>query len=88
MAGGCSPSWTADGKQLYYDVGDKLVLGPIQNVGTFEFGAPSVLPIHLNEFATLGPMAPGERFPVLEPLSAGQSYPQEVILNRTGTLKQ
>jgi serine/threonine protein kinase/Tol biopolymer transport system component len=94
--GGSSPSWSADGKQLYYTVRDKLMLVPIQNreqnrgqnLDTFEFGAPSALPIHLNEFATLGPVAPGERFPVLKPLSVGQSHPQEVILNWTGTLKQ
>src|ERR1700694_1648916 len=86
--GGGSPSWSADGKQLYYSIGDKLMLVPIQNVETFEFGAPSALPIHLNEFATLGPVAPGERFPALKPLSGGQAHPQEVILNWSGTLKQ
>jgi Tol biopolymer transport system component len=86
--GGSSPSWSADGKQLYYAIGDKLMLVPIQNIETFEFGAPSALPIHRNEFATLGPVAPGERFPALKPLSGGQSHPQEVILNWTGTLKQ
>src|SRR5208282_1269901 len=86
--GGSSASWSADGKQLYYTIGDKLMLVPIQNAETFEFGAPSALPIHLNEFASLGPVAPGERFPALKPLSGGQSNPQEVILNWTGTLKQ
>jgi eukaryotic-like serine/threonine-protein kinase len=86
--GGSSPSWSGDGKQLYYTVGDKLMLVPIQNVETFGFGAPAALPIHLNEFAALGPVAPGERFPALKPLSGGQSNPQEVILNWTGTLKQ
>jgi len=86
--GGVGPSWSADGKQLYYRIGDKLMLVPVQNVETFEFGAPSALPIHLNEFDALGPVAPGERFPALRPLSGGQSHPQEVILNWTGTLKQ
>jgi Tol biopolymer transport system component len=86
--GGSSPSWSADGKQLYYAVGDKLMMVPIQNVETFGFGAPIALPIHLNEFAALGPVAPGERFPALKPMSGGQSNPEEVILNWTGTLKQ
>ncbi|MGC1788807.1 MAG: protein kinase [Terriglobales bacterium] len=86
--GGGNPSWSADGKQLYYHIGDKLMLVPVQNVATFEFGAPSALPIHLNEFSTVGPVAPGERFPALKPQSGGQSHPQEVILNWTGTLKQ
>ncbi len=49
--GGSSPSWSADGKQLYYASGDKLMLAPIQNVDTFEFGAAAALPIHLNDFA-------------------------------------
>jgi Tol biopolymer transport system component/tRNA A-37 threonylcarbamoyl transferase component Bud32 len=86
--GGTSPSWSADGKQLYYAIADKLMLVAIQNPETFEFGAPAALPIHLNEFATLGPGAPGERFPALKPLNGGQSHPQEVVLNWTRTLKQ
>jgi eukaryotic-like serine/threonine-protein kinase len=86
--GGNSPSWSADGKQLYYTSGDKLMSAPIQNVDTFEFGAAAALPVHVNEFATLGPPAPGERFPVLKPLSGGQSQPQEVIFNWTGILKK
>jgi hypothetical protein len=64
------------------------MLVPIQNAEKFEFGAPSAPPIHMNEFAALGPLAPGERFPALKVLGGGQSNPQEVILNWTGTLKQ
>jgi hypothetical protein len=61
---------------------------PIQNVDTFEFGAPVALPLHLNEFETLGPVAPGERFLALKSLGGGQAHPQEVILNWAGALKQ
>lgn len=86
--GGSNPSWSADGKQLHYDAGDKLMLVPIQKVEPFEFGAPIALPIHFNEFAAVGPVAPGGLFPVLKPLSAGQAHPQVVVLNWTGTLKQ
>jgi serine/threonine protein kinase len=86
--GGSDPSWSADGKQIYYTIGDKLMSVPIQNVETFQFGAPVLLPLHVNEFAALGPVAPGERFPALKALTGGQSHPQEVILNWTGTLKQ
>jgi Tol biopolymer transport system component len=86
--GGNAPSWSADGKQIYYTVGDKLLSVPIQNADTFQFGTPSELPMHVNDFTTLGPVAPGERFPALKALSGGQAHPQEVILNWTGTLKQ
>jgi eukaryotic-like serine/threonine-protein kinase len=86
--GGGSASWSTDGKQLYYTIGDKLMLVAIQNTDNFEFGAPTALPMHVSEFAALGPVAPGERFPALKALSGGQSLPQEVILNWTGTLKQ
>jgi serine/threonine protein kinase len=85
--GGGSVSWSADGKQLYYTIGDKLMMVPIQNLETFQFGTPSALPMHVNEFAALGPVAPGGRFPALKALSGGQSQPQEVILNWTGILK-
>jgi Tol biopolymer transport system component len=86
--GGNSPSWSADGTQLYYHSGDKLMVVPVQNAETFQFGAPAPAPIHLNEFDALGSVAPGERFPALKPLSGGQSKPQEVVLHWTGTLKQ
>jgi Tol biopolymer transport system component len=86
--GGVLPSWAADGKQIYYSSGDKLMSVPITNTETFEFGAPVQQPLHVNEFAALGPIAPGDRFPALKALSGGQSHPQEVILNWTGTLKQ
>jgi serine/threonine protein kinase/WD40 repeat protein len=86
--GGNSPSWSEDGKKLYYESGDKVMLVEIQNVETFEFGTPTALPIHVNEFFSLGPVAPGERFPALRPLSGGQEHPQEVVLNWTGLLKQ
>jgi hypothetical protein len=86
--GGAIPSWSANGKQLYYITGSKLMVAAIQNVETFEFGAPSALAIHLSEFDAIGPVAPGERFPALKPLSGGPSNAQEVVLNWTGTLKQ
>ena len=86
--GGTLASWSPDGKHLYYANADKLMSVTIQNPETFEFGAPSALPIHVNEFAGIGPAAAGERFPALKPLSGGQSLPQEVILNWTGMLKQ
>jgi Tol biopolymer transport system component len=86
--GGSAAAWSADGKQIYYTNGDKLMAVAIQNVETFQFGAPNALPLHVNEFAALGPPAPGERFPALKALSGGQAHPQEVILNWTGTLKQ
>jgi eukaryotic-like serine/threonine-protein kinase len=83
---GIAPSWTADGKQLYYTAGDKLMVVPIQNLETFQFGAPTPLLMHVNDFASLGPVAPGGRFAALKALSGGQ-HPQEVILNWTGILK-
>ncbi len=86
--GGGSPSWSADGKQIYYTIGDKLMSVPVTNLENFEFGAPVQQPLHVSEFAALGLSAPGDRFPALKPLSGGQSHPQEVILNWTGTLKQ
>jgi serine/threonine protein kinase len=45
--------------------------------------AVKILPDHLSD----NPDAK-QRFPALKPLGGGQSNPQEVILNWTGTLKQ
>ena len=87
-SGGTLASWSPDGKHLYYANADKLMSVTIQNPETFEFGAPLALPIHLNDFVSVGPVAAGERFPALKALSGGQSLPQEVILNWTGILKQ
>ncbi len=86
--GGTAPAWSADGKALYYTSGDKLMSVPVQNVDKFEFGAPAVLPIHLNEFAAIGPPAPGERFPALKAAGGEQSNPQEVVFHWTATLKK
>lgn len=86
--GGNGPSWSPDGKQLYYHNADKLMLVPITNAETFQFGAPTALPIHLNDFASVGPGVAGGRFPALKPLSGGHATPQQVILNWTGRLKQ
>jgi hypothetical protein len=88
MLAAAPPSWSTDGKQLYYGIRGKLMVLAIQNVDTFEFGAPSALAIQLNELDAIGPVAPGERFPALKPISGGQANPQEVILNWTGTLQQ
>jgi hypothetical protein len=86
--GGGNPSWSADGKQLYYTNVDKLMVVAIQNADTFQFGAPTALPIHVSEFAALGPVAPGEKFPALKALSGGQQHPQEVVLNWVGMVKR
>ena len=86
--GGFNPSWSEDGKHLYYTSGDKLMSVPIQNLETFEFGAAAALPLHVSEFAAVGPPAPGERFPALKSVSGGQSHPLEVVLNWTSTLKK
>jgi Tol biopolymer transport system component len=86
--GGDFPTWSADGKQLYYTSGDKLMSAPVQNVEKFEFGAAAALPVHVNDFAKLGPPGPGERFPALKPISGGRPQPQEVIFNWPGILKK
>jgi len=86
--GGSIPSWSSDGKQLYYLANDKLMSVSVQKPDSPEFGTPTALPLHPNEFDAVGPVAPGELFPALKPLSGGQTHPQEVIFNWTRTLKQ
>jgi hypothetical protein len=42
--GGSSASWSADGKQLYYAVGDKLMMVAIQNVEAFRIRSADTAP--------------------------------------------
>ena len=39
------------------------MLVTVQNVENFEFGAATELPMHRNEFASVGPVAPGDASP-------------------------
>ncbi|HUD70322.1 MAG TPA: hypothetical protein VMQ62_00035, partial [Dongiaceae bacterium] len=41
--GGEEPSWTADGKELYYRSEDKMMVVPVQTAGGFSTGVPRLL---------------------------------------------
>ena len=42
-AGGEEPHWSADGRELYYRVGNRLMLAPIERAAAFHAGTPRVL---------------------------------------------
>jgi len=52
--GGFSPSWSADGKQLYYIAGDRVVVAAVHDGGSFSAGAArpvEALGDHIEDFA-------------------------------------
>jgi hypothetical protein len=91
-AGGRSPSWRADGKELFYQSGDGKLMAVGLNVGrdTVEPYAPRELfPLQLRSSAgpTYEPSGDGQRFLILaSPETAVQSL--SVIVNWPALLKK
>jgi len=91
-AGGGSPSWRADGKELFYHAGDGKLMAVGLNLGkdTVEAYAPRELfQLQLRSSAgpTYEPSADGQRFLILaRPETAAQSL--NVIVNWPALLKK
>ena len=91
-AGGGSPSWRADGKELFYHAGDGKLMAVGLNVGrdTIEPYAPRELfqlQLRSNAGPTYEPSGDGQRFLVLSsPETAAQSL--SVIVNWPALLKK
>ena len=55
--GGRSPIWSADGKEIFYISGNKMMAAPVQAGATFEAGVPRML-------FEVGPLPPLVKFDV------------------------
>jgi Tol biopolymer transport system component len=88
--GGAEAFWRADGRELFYRSGSRVMSVPVQIGGTFVPGLP--VPLFQTRFATVTvrgryrPTRDGQRFLVLAPLSREAEQPAAVVLNWTAAL--
>src|SRR5688572_7958171 len=90
-AGGRSPRWNGNGKELFYLSSDKKLMSVLVKAGmtTFEAGVPTVLfkvdSITEDDYDVT---ADGQRFLINNSVAGGQSSPFTVVLNWTADLLQ
>jgi WD40 repeat protein len=92
LAGGHSPNWRRDGKELYYGSPDrKLMAVPFKTGKLFEAGTPEVLFSHAVP-RSFGVTKDGQRFLMIDPVVATDSTPSvppiRVVLNWQAALKK
>ena len=90
-AGGGSPRWRRDGKELFYLAADqRLMVVPIKSgAATFEAGAPTALfKIDSILEGDYDVTADGQRFLINSSVAGAQSSPFTVVLNWTADLKR
>ena len=88
--GGGQPFWRADGKELFYRQGTRIMAVPVQTVPTFSVGNPVQL-FQATFASILGrghyrPTPDGQRFLVLAALGRDAVRPASVVLNWTAAL--
>src|SRR5260370_42458177 len=92
LAGGSSPNWRRDGKELYYVSPDgKLMAVPFKTGKSFEAGTPEALFSHAAP-RSFGVTKDGQRFLMIAPVVATDSTPSvppiRVVLNWQAALKK
>jgi len=89
--GGTEPFWRADGRELFYRSGERVMAVPVQTGETFTVGTP--VPLFKTRFAQVivrahyRPTPDGQRFLVLAPLGRDAIQPAAVVLNWTAAIK-
>jgi Tol biopolymer transport system component len=88
---GAEPYWRADGRELFYRSGTRMMSVDVQAGPTFTAGNPK--PLFQTRFATITsrgryrPAPDGQRFLIVGPLARETEQPASVLLNWTGALK-
>ena len=88
--GGSQPFWRADGKELFYRQGTRIMAVPVQTAPTFSVGNP--VELFQATFASVlarghfRPTPDGQRFLVLGALGRDAVRPASVVLNWTAAL--
>jgi eukaryotic-like serine/threonine-protein kinase len=90
--GGSDTYWRADGKELFYRSGSRILSVPVEMGGSLTFGTPTELfqaPIatDVTVRSRFMPTADGQRFLVLSTLGRDAVQPASVVLNWTEALK-
>ncbi len=89
--GGAAASWRADGRELYYRNGPRLMAVPVEAGASFTVGTPQL--VFETRFAAITvrtvyrPTSDGQRFLVLAPLAREAEQPASIVLNWTTALK-
>jgi Tol biopolymer transport system component/predicted Ser/Thr protein kinase len=81
-------SWSSDGKELYFASADKIMVAPIQNTESFQFGTPQALPMPTADLFGFTPSPTPGRFLVLRRTGPPELSPIRIVLNWTETLKK
>jgi eukaryotic-like serine/threonine-protein kinase len=88
--GGGSPFWRADGKELFYRQGTRIMAVPVQTGASFTVGTP--VELFQATFASVlarghyRPTPDGQRFLILSALGREATKPASVVLNWTVAL--
>jgi Tol biopolymer transport system component len=88
--GGTEPFWRADGKELFYRAGGRIMSVPVQLTPSFSAGTP--VQVVQTTFAALTarghyrPAADGQRFLLLAPLGRDSTKPASIVVNWTVAL--
>jgi eukaryotic-like serine/threonine-protein kinase len=90
-SGGTTPFWRADGRELFYRNGARVMSVPVQTGGTFSLGTP--VELFQAPFASVTlrahyrPTPDGQRFLVVASLGREAVHPASIVLNWTAALK-
>ena len=82
--GGRSPMWSADGKEIFYFSGNKLMTAAVQTGATFEAGVPQMLFEVVGQLPVVvrfGVTADGQRFVIAVPTEEQANLPITVVTN-------
>ena len=74
-------SWSADGKELYYQSSGKIMAVPIQNTDSFQFGTAQPLPMPVADISGFTPGPTPNRFLVLRRSGQPEPSPIHLVLN-------
>jgi serine/threonine protein kinase len=88
--GGVESHWRADGKELFYRSGPRIMAVPVQLGASFSAGTPAALfETRFSSVVARGlfrPAPDGQRFVVLASRAVGAEQPASVVLNWTSAL--
>ena len=88
--GGTEPFWRADGTELFYRAGGRIMSVPVQLTPSFSAGPPvQVLQTTFASVTLRGhyrPSADGQRFLLLAPLGRDSTKPASIVMNWTVAL--